>query len=108
MLLEQSPPPQLIFKTQSQATKDAGRIAILEVERIINEPTAAAIADGLDENTCSEEQYVLIFDLGGGAFEVSLLTIDEGVFEVNATAGDTHLVGEDFDNKLCEILGRNI
>ena len=61
---------------------------------------AAAIADGLDENTCSEEQYVLIFDLGGGTFEVSLLTIDEGVFEVNATAGDTHLVGEDFDNKL--------
>ena len=61
---------------------------------------AAAIVGGLDENNSSEEQYVLIFDLGGGTFEVSLLTIDEGVFEVNATAGGTHLGGEDFDNKL--------
>jgi len=92
--------PAYFNDSQRQATKDAGRIANLEVKRIINEPTAAAIAYGLDQSTTTEEQYVLIFDLGGGTFDVSLLTIDEGVFEVNATAGDTHLGGEDFDNKL--------
>jgi L1 cell adhesion molecule like protein len=92
--------PAYFNDSQRQATKDAGRIANLEVKRIINEPTAAAIAYGLDKSTTTEEQYVLIFDLGGGTFDVSLLTIDEGVFEVNATAGDTHLGGEDFDNKL--------
>jgi len=92
--------PAYFNDSQRQATKDAGRIANLEVKRIINEPTAAAIAYGLDKSTTSEEQFVLIFDLGGGTFDVSLLTIDEGVFEVNATAGDTHLGGEDFDNKL--------
>ena len=68
--------------------------------RIINEPTAAAIAYGLDKK--GGERNVLIFDLGGGTFDVSLLTIDEGIFEVKATAGDTHLGGEDFDNKLVE------
>merc|ERR1711881_472423 len=80
---------------------DAGRIAELNVLRIINEPTAAAIAYGLDKQS-EQEQNVLIFDLGGGTFDVSLLTIDDGVFEVMATAGDTHLGGEDFDNKLVE------
>jgi len=92
--------PAYFNDSQRQATKDAGRIANLEVKRIINEPTAAAIAYGLDKCKSEGEQYVLIFDLGGGTFDVSLLTIDEGVFEVNATAGDTHLGGEDFDNKL--------
>ena len=85
-----------------QATKDSGVIAGLEVLRIINEPTAAAIAYGLDKAASSEarERHVLIFDLGGGTFDVSLLTIDEGIFEVKSTAGDTHLGGEDFDNRL--------
>lgn len=69
--------------------------------RIINEPTAAAIAYGLDKNV-EKERNVLIFDLGGGTFDVSLLTIEEGLFEVKATSGDTHLGGEDFDNKLVE------
>lgn len=85
---------------QRQATKDAGIIAGLNVLRIINEPTAAAIAYGLDN--CSTEQNVLIFDLGGGTFDVSLLNIDDGIFEVRATAGDTHLGGEDFDNLLMQ------
>lgn len=76
-------------------------IAGLEVLRIINEPTAAAIAYGLDKKSSSAgESNVLIFDLGGGTFDVSLLTIEEGIFEVKATAGDTHLGGEDFDNRL--------
>ncbi len=85
---------------QRQATKDAGSIAGLNVLRIINEPTAAAIAYGLDNK--SVEQNVLIFDLGGGTFDVSLLNIDDGIFEVRATAGDTHLGGEDFDNLLMQ------
>nr|CAB3478806.1 unnamed protein product [Digitaria exilis] len=86
---------------QRQATKDAGVIAGLNVMRIINEPTAAAIAYGLDKKaTSSGEKNVLIFDLGGGTFDVSLLTIEEGIFEVKATAGDTHLGGEDFDNRM--------
>ena len=86
---------------QRQATKDAAAIAGLEVLRIINEPTAAAIAYGLDKmGTTADLQNVLIFDLGGGTFDVSLLAIEEGVFEVVATAGDTHLGGEDFDNRL--------
>jgi len=93
--------PAYFNDSQRQATKDAGRIAELNVLRIINEPTAAAIAYGLDKAD-QEEQNVLIFDLGGGTFDVSLLTIDEGVFEVMATAGDTHLGGEDFDNALVE------
>eukprot|EP00899_Mesostigma_viride_P022395 jgi/Mesvir1/333/Mv22740-RA.1 len=87
--------------SQRQATKDAGTIAGLNVLRIINEPTAAAIAYGLDKkNMNKKEQNVLIFDLGGGTFDVSLLSIEEGVFEVKATAGDTHLGGEDFDNRM--------
>jgi L1 cell adhesion molecule like protein len=94
---------------QRQATKDAGAIAGLNVLRIINEPTAAAIAYGLDKkgkgdsdstSTNKGERNILIFDLGGGTFDVSLLTIDDGIFEVKATAGDTHLGGEDFDNRM--------
>lgn len=94
--------PAYFNDSQRQATKDAGRIAELNVLRIINEPTAAAIAYGLDKGDSGDEQNVLIFDLGGGTFDVSLLTIDEGVFEVMATAGDTHLGGEDFDNALVD------
>jgi heat shock 70kDa protein 1/2/6/8 len=90
--------PAYFNDSQRQATKDAGAIAGLNVLRIINEPTAAAIAYGLDKKT--EEKNVLIFDLGGGTFDVSLLSIDDGIFEVKATAGDTHLGGEDFDNLL--------
>ena len=90
--------PAYFNDSQRQATKDAGQISGLNVLRIINEPTAAAIAYGLDKKT--EEKIVLIFDLGGGTFDVSLLSIDDGIFEVKATAGDTHLGGEDFDNVL--------
>ncbi|AFR92468.1 hsp75-like protein [Cryptococcus neoformans] len=93
--------PAYFNDSQRLATKDAGAIAGLEVLRIINEPTAAAIAYGLDEKT-EEERNVLIFDLGGGTFDVSLLTIQGKVFSVKATAGDTHLGGEDFDNNLLE------
>lgn len=93
--------PAYFNDSQRQATKDAGVIAGLNVIRIINEPTAAAIAYGLDKKAAKKgEQNVLIFDLGGGTFDVSLLTIEEGIFEVKATAGDTHLGGEDFDNRL--------
>ncbi|XWS11696.1 hypothetical protein CRYUN_Cryun37aG0021100 [Craigia yunnanensis] len=93
--------PAYFNDSQRQATKDAGAIAGLNVTRIINEPTAAAIAYGLDKKaSTSGEKNVLIFDLGGGTFDVSLLTIEEGIFEVKATAGDTHLGGEDFDNRL--------
>jgi heat shock protein 1/8 len=88
-----------LIKGQRQATKDAGLISGLNVQRIINEPTAAAIAYGLDKKV-EGERNVLIFDLGGGTFDVSLLTIEDGIFEVKATAGDTHLGGEDFDNRL--------
>ena len=91
--------PAYFNDSQRQATKDAGTIAGLNVLRIINEPTAAAIAYGLDKKGRAEHN-VLIFDLGGGTFDVSLLSIDEGIFEVKATAGDTHLGGEDFDNRL--------
>jgi heat shock protein 1/8 len=91
--------PAYFNDSQRQATKDAGAIAGLNVLRIINEPTAAAIAYGLDKKAAGESN-VLIFDLGGGTFDVSLLTIDDGIFEVKATAGDTHLGGEDFDNRL--------
>ena len=93
--------PAYFNDAQRQATKDAGTIAGLNVLRIINEPTAAAIAYGLDKNG-QGERNVLIFDLGGGTFDVSLLTIDDGIFEVKATSGDTHLGGEDFDNILVE------
>jgi len=89
--------PAYFNDAQRQATKDAGAIAGLNVIRIINEPTAAAIAYGLDKKA-EGEKNVLIFDLGGGTFDVSLLTLDDGVFEVRATAGNGHLGGEDFDN----------
>lgn len=91
--------PAYFNDSQRQATKDAGTISGLNVMRIINEPTAAAIAYGLDKKGTGEHN-VLIFDLGGGTFDVSLLTIEDGIFEVKATAGDTHLGGEDFDNRL--------
>ncbi|KAI0749835.1 heat shock protein 70 [Daedaleopsis nitida] len=91
--------PVYFDDSQRQATKDAGTISGLNVLRIINEPAAAAIAYGLDKKTVGERN-VLIFDLGGGTFDVSLLTIEKGIFEVKATAGDTHLGGEDFDNRL--------
>ncbi|EDR28481.1 heat shock cognate 71 kDa protein, putative [Entamoeba dispar SAW760] len=91
--------PAYFNDSQRQATKDAGTIAGMNVMRIINEPTAAAIAYGLDKKS-DREKNVLIFDLGGGTFDVSLLAIDDGVFEVKATNGDTHLGGEDFDNRL--------
>jgi len=92
--------PAYFNDSQRQATKDAGTIAGLDVLRIINEPTAAAIAYGLDKIDEGKERNVLIFDLGGGTFDVTLLTIDGGIFEVKATNGDTHLGGEDFDNRL--------
>lgn len=91
--------PAYFNDSQRQATKDAGAIAGLNVLRIINEPTAAAIAYGLDKKK-NGESHVLIFDLGGGTFDVSILSIDDGIFEVKSTAGDTHLGGEDFDNRL--------
>jgi len=95
--------PAYFNDAQRQATKDAGAIAGLNVLRILNEPTAAAIAFGLDR-TASASETVLVFDLGGGTFDVSLLSIDSGVFEVLATAGDTHLGGEDLDNRLIKHL----
>jgi len=92
--------PAYFNDAQRQATKDAGTIAGLNVMRIINEPTAAAIAYGLDKKV--KEKNILVYDLGGGTFDVTLLTIDEGVFEVLATNGDTHLGGEDFDQRLMQ------
>ena len=95
--------PAYFNDSQRQSTKDAGAIAGLNVKRIINEPTAASIAYGLQAvGNESGEKIVLIFDLGGGTFDVSLLAIDDGVFEVKATAGDTHLGGEDFDTRMVE------
>merc|ERR1711900_19426 len=91
--------PAYFNDAQRQATKDAGAIAGLNVLRIINEPTAAAIAYGLDKKA---EKNIIVYDLGGGTFDVSLLTIDNGVFEVVATAGDTHLGGEDFDQRVMQ------
>jgi len=92
--------PAYFNDSQRQATKDAGSICGLNVLRIINEPTAAAIAYGLDKK--GGEKNVLIYDMGGGTFDVSLLTIEDGIFEVKATAGDTHLGGEDFDNRILD------
>ena len=90
--------PAYFNDAQRQATKDAGTIAGLNVLRVVNEPTAAAIAYGLDKT--GDERQVIVYDLGGGTFDVSLLSIDNGVFEVLATAGDTHLGGEDFDHRV--------
>ncbi|KAI5658769.1 hypothetical protein M9H77_27562 [Catharanthus roseus] len=92
--------PAYFNDAQRQATKDAGTIAGLHVARIINEPTAAAIAYGLDKK--SKEMNILVFDLGGGTFDVSILSLDNGVFEVLATSGDTHLGGEDFDHRVMD------
>merc|ERR1711963_81596 len=95
--------PAYFNDSQRQATKDAGVIAGLNIIRIINEPTAAAIAYGLDKKKSGDkEANVLIFDLGGGTFDVSILSIDGGIFEVKSTAGDTHLGGEDFDNRMVD------
>ncbi|WBW72160.1 ER heat shock protein BiP [Schizosaccharomyces osmophilus] len=96
--------PAYFNDAQRQATKDAGTIAGLNVIRIVNEPTAAAIAYGLDKT--DSEKHIIVYDLGGGTFDVSLLSIDNGVFEVLATSGDTHLGGEDFDNKIINYLAR--
>jgi len=93
--------PAYFNDSQRQATKDAGVISGLDVLRIINEPTAAAIAYGLDKKN---EQNILVYDLGGGTFDVSLLNIDSGFFEVKSTSGDTHLGGEDFDQRLVAFL----
>jgi len=94
--------PAYFNDSQRQATKDAGVIVGLNVLRIINEPTAAAIAYGLDKKKGQGECNVLIFDLGGGTFDVSILSIEDGIFEVKSTAGDTHLGGEDFDNRMVD------
>ncbi|HIC86250.1 MAG TPA: molecular chaperone DnaK, partial [Desulfobacterales bacterium] len=93
--------PAYFNDSQRQATKDAGRIAGLKVERIINEPTAAALAYGLDKKG---DRKIAVFDLGGGTFDISILEIGEGVFEVKATNGDTHLGGEDFDLRIIDYL----
>ena len=91
----------LLRTPQRQATKDAGKIAGLDVKRIINEPTAAALAYGLDNG---DEQKILVYDLGGGTFDVSVIEIGDGVIEVLATSGDTHLGGDDFDQKVMDYL----
>lgn len=96
--------PAYFNDSQRQATKDAGAIAGLEVLRIINEPTAAAIAYGLDKVSSNKERNILIYDFGGGTFDLSVLTIDGGIFEVKSTAGDTHLGGSDIDNIVVEYL----
>ncbi|MBO8126151.1 MAG: molecular chaperone DnaK, partial [Firmicutes bacterium] len=93
--------PAYFTDAQRQATKDAGRIAGLDVKRIINEPTAAALAYGLDKE---EDQTILVFDLGGGTFDVSILEIGDGVFEVKATSGNNHLGGDDFDDRIIQYL----
>ena len=89
--------PAYFNDSQRQATKDAGKIAGLEVMRIINEPTASALAYGLDKKT---NERILVFDLGGGTFDVSILDVGEGVVEVKSTNGDTHLGGDDWDEKI--------
>ncbi len=96
--------PAYFNDSQRQATKDAGRIAGLEVLRIINEPTAAALAYGLDKKS---NETILVFDLGGGTFDVSVLEVGEGVFEVRSTSGDTHLGGDDFDKKIVDFLAND-
>jgi heat shock protein 1/8 len=93
--------PAYFNDSQRQATKHVGTISGMNVLRIINEPTAAAIAYGLDKKG-SGEQNVLIYDMGGGIFDVSILTIEDGIFEVKAATGDTHLGGEDFDNRVVD------
>lgn len=92
--------PAYFNDAQRAATKDAGTIAGLNVMRVVNEPTAAALAYGLDKN--DKERHIVVYDLGGGTFDVSALTVEDGVFEVLATAGDTHLGGEDFDQRVMD------
>ena len=94
--------PAYFNDAQRQATKNAGKIAGLNVERIINEPTAAALAYGLDKQ--EKNQTILVYDLGGGTFDVSILELGDGVFEVKSTAGNNHLGGDDFDNKIMDYL----
>ena len=94
--------PAYFNDAQRQATKNAGKIAGLEVERIINEPTAAALAYGLDKQ--DKSQTILVYDLGGGTFDVSILELGDGVFEVKSTAGNNKLGGDDFDNRLMDYL----
>ena len=94
--------PAYFNDAQRQATKDAGKIAGLEVERIVNEPTAAALAYGLDKT--DKEEKILVFDLGGGTFDVSILELGDGVFDVLSTAGDNKLGGDDFDQKIIDHL----
>ncbi len=96
--------PAYFNDSQRQATKDAGKVAGVEVLRIINEPTAAALAYGLDKKS---NETILVFDLGGGTFDVSILEVGDGVFEVLATSGDTHLGGDDFDKKLVDYLAQD-
>ena len=93
--------PAYFNDTQRQATKDAGRIAGLDVKRIINEPTAASLAYGLDKK---KDETIAVYDLGGGTFDISILEIGDGVFEVKATNGDTHLGGDDFDRVVMDWL----
>ena len=94
--------PAYFNDSQRQATKDAGKIAGLNVQRIINEPTASALAYGLDKG--DKDEKILVYDLGGGTFDVSILQLGDGVFEVLSTNGDTHLGGDDFDNKIIDWL----
>jgi molecular chaperone DnaK len=94
--------PAYFNDAQRQATKDAGKIAGLEVERIVNEPTAAALAYGLDK--VDKDEKILVFDLGGGTFDVSVLELGDGVFEVLSTSGDNQLGGDDFDQKIIDYL----
>ena len=98
--------PAYFNDAQRQATKEAGQIAGLDVLRIVNEPTAAALAYGLDKG--EKEQTILVFDLGGGTFDVSLLEIGEGVVEVRATSGDNHLGGDDWDERVVRVAGRQV
>ena len=98
--------PAYFNDAQRQATKDAGKIAGLEVLRIINEPTAAALAYGLDKK--KEAKTIAVYDLGGGTFDISILEIGDGVFEVKSTNGDTFLGGEDFDMRLVELSRRRV
>jgi molecular chaperone DnaK len=99
--------PAYFNDSQRQATKDAGQIAGLKVERIINEPTAAALAFGLDKKAKGKNMKIAVFDLGGGTFDISVLDVGEGVFEVKATNGDTHLGGDDFDDRIIQWLCEN-
>src|SRR5574344_165527 len=98
--------PAYFNDSERQATKDAGKIAGLEVERIINEPTAAALAYGLDKQDKNEK--IMVYDLGGGTFDVSILELGDGVFEVLSTSGNSHLGGDDFDNKLVDYIIESI